>query len=179
MNRPWRRFQNGITRVLPTSNDHIGCDKERLKEPKNTFAQTYNRRDNISLVSDDGGWKMLVKRLDELETIVALDDTVVREMLNPKHELQILHLGYSLAHATLPPAKTSLPHRFKSASEVYYILKGKGLIHIDDESENVGPGDTVYIPPRAVQSIENTGESNLEFLCIVYPEWQPDAEELV
>ena len=122
---------------------------------------------------------MLVKRLDELETIDALDDTVVREMLNPKHESHPLHLGYSLAHATLPPKKTSLPHRFKSASEVYYILNGEGLMHIDNETESVGPGDTVYIPPRAVQSIENTGESNLEFLCIVYPEWLPDAEELV
>lgn len=121
---------------------------------------------------------MLVKRLDELEPIVALDDTIVREMLNPKHDSHPIHLGYSLAHATLPPAKTSLPHRFKSSSEVYYILKGEGLMHIDDETMNVSPGDTVYIPPKAVQSIENTGESNLEFLCIVYPPWQSDAEEL-
>jgi mannose-6-phosphate isomerase-like protein (cupin superfamily) len=122
---------------------------------------------------------MLLKRLDELKKIVALDDTTVREILNPKHDSSSLHLGYSLAHAALPPTKTSLPHRFISASEVYYILNGEGIMHIDDETQIVGPGDTIYIPPKAVQSIENNGETNLEFLCIVYPEWQPDAEELI
>ena len=122
---------------------------------------------------------MIVKKLRDLKEIIALDDTIIREMLNPKHEKTPLYLGYSLAHATLPPKKTSLPHRFKTASEVYYILKGEGVIHIDDETESVSPGDTIYIPPKAVQYIENIGESELEFLCIVYPEWQPDAEELV
>jgi mannose-6-phosphate isomerase-like protein (cupin superfamily) len=122
---------------------------------------------------------MIVKKLKDLKEIVALDDTIIREMLNPKHDTSPLHLGYSLAHATLPPRKTSLPHRFKTASEVYYILRGEGIMHIDDETENVGPGDTIYIPPKAVQFIENIGEADLEFLCIVYPEWQPDAEELV
>jgi mannose-6-phosphate isomerase-like protein (cupin superfamily) len=122
---------------------------------------------------------MIVKKLKNLQKIVALDDTIIREMLNPKHDKTSLHLGYSLAHATLPPKKTSLPHRFKTASEVYYVLKGEGVIHIDDEAERVGPGDTIYIPPKAVQYIENTSDGNLEFLCIVYPEWQPDAEELV
>jgi mannose-6-phosphate isomerase-like protein (cupin superfamily) len=126
-----------------------------------------------------GELNMLVKRLDQLKQITALDKTVVREILNPKHDTTPLHLGYSLAHATLPPKRSSLPHRFKSASEVYYILKGEGVMQIDDETERVGPGDTIYIPPTAVQSIENTGETNLEFLCIVYPEWEPDAEELV
>ncbi len=122
---------------------------------------------------------MIVKKLKDLKEIIALDDTIIREVLNPKHDTVPLHLEYSLAHATLPSRKTSLPHRFKTASEVYYILKGEGIMHIDDETEIVGPGDTIYIPPQAVQSIENTGETNLEFLCIVYPEWQPDAEELV
>jgi len=122
---------------------------------------------------------MILKKMKDLKTIVALDDTIIQEILNPKHDKIPLHLGYSLAYATLPPKKTSLPHRFKTASEVYYIFKGEGIMRIDDETEIVGPGDTVYIPPKAVQSIENTGETNLEFLCIVYPEWQPDAEELV
>ena len=122
---------------------------------------------------------MLVKRLDELKGIVALDDTIIREILNPKHASSSLHLGYSLAHATLSSTKTSLPHRFISASEVYYVLKGEGVMHIDDETKTVGPGDSIYIPPKSVQFIENIGETDLEFLCIVYPEWQPDAEELI
>ena len=122
---------------------------------------------------------MIVKRFEEQDEIVALDDTRVREFLNPNHEEVGLHLTYSLAHASLPPGKSSLPHRFFEASEVYYILNGKGLMHIDDEVVEVEPGDTVYIPPKAVQYIESIGEGSLDFLCIVNPAWEPNAEELV
>jgi len=122
---------------------------------------------------------MLIKRLEDLKEIVALDDTKVREFLNPKHDEKGLVLGYSLAHASLEPGTASLPHRFKEASEVYYILQGKGIMHIDDMVAEVHPGDTIYIPPMAIQYIESIGESSLDFLCIVYPEWEPDAEELV
>jgi len=122
---------------------------------------------------------MLIRRLHEREVITALDDTKVRELINPEHDLQDLVLTYSLAHAMLKPGEKSLPHRFHEASEVYYILKGHGIMHINDETAEVSPGDLIYIPPRAVQWIENHGEEDLEFLCIVDPAWKPDAEELV
>ena len=122
---------------------------------------------------------MLIRKLQDRELITALDDTRVREILNPKHESRPLTLTYSLAHATIQPGERSLPHKFHEASEVYYILKGKGLMHIDDETAEVSPGDTIYIPPPSVQWIENIGSDDLEFLCIVDPAWKPDAEELV
>jgi len=122
---------------------------------------------------------MLLRRLQDRESINALDDTAVREILNPKHESQTLVINYSLAHASVKPNEKSLPHKFHEASEVYYILKGSGLMHIDDEVSEVQPGDTIYIPPKAVQWIENTGTADLEFLCIVDPAWEPNAEDLV
>jgi mannose-6-phosphate isomerase-like protein (cupin superfamily) len=122
---------------------------------------------------------MLIRRLQDRESINALDNTTIREILNPKHESQPLVLNYSLAHATLKPTEKSLPHKFFEASEIYYILKGRGLIHIDDETAEVSPGDTIYIPPQAIQWIENIGPDDLEFLCIVDPAWKPNAEELV
>ena len=122
---------------------------------------------------------MLLRRLQDRESIKALDDTMVREILNPKHESQSLVLNYSLAHAIVQPNERSLPHKFHDASEVYYILKGRGLMHIDDEVSEVQPGDTIYIPPKAIQWIENTDTDDLEFLCIVDPAWQPNAEDLV
>lgn len=122
---------------------------------------------------------MLLKRISERDEIVALDKTLVRELLNPEHDGTHLVLDYSLAHAKLGAHQKSLPHRFKEASEVYYILQGKGRMYIDDDSADVGPGDTIYIPPMAVQHIENLGSEVLEFLCIVNPPWRPDAEETV
>ncbi len=122
---------------------------------------------------------MIVKKLGKQQEFVALDDTRIREFLNPKHEEIGPSITYSLAHASISPGKSSLPHRFFEASEVYYILKGKGIMHIDDETAEVEAGDSIYIPPRAVQFIENIGKEDLDFLCIVDPAWQPDAEELV
>ena len=122
---------------------------------------------------------MIVRKLSERDEIVALDMTRVREILNPEHDGKGLVLGYSLAHATVAAQESSIPHRFKTASEVYYILNGKGLMHIDDETAEVGVGDTVYIPPGAVQFIENLTSSTLEFLCMVSPPWTPDSEETV
>ena len=122
---------------------------------------------------------MIIRRLYDRKLITALDDTQVREILNPEHDTEKLFLNYSLAHAMLKPGEKSLPHKFHTASEVYYILRGSGIMHINKETAEVFPGDTVHIPPQAVQWIENHGDENLEFLCIVDPAWKPDAEELV
>jgi mannose-6-phosphate isomerase-like protein (cupin superfamily) len=122
---------------------------------------------------------MLIRRLHDLKLITALDKTSVREILNPEHDTESLYLNYSLAHVMLGPGEKSLPHKFHEASEVYYILKGHGMMHIDDEAAEVGPGDTIHIPPQAVQWIETKGKEDLEFLCIVDPAWKPDAEDLI
>ncbi len=52
-------------------------------------------------------------------------------------------------------------------------------MHINNEEKSIAANDTVYIPPRSVQYLENIGEENLEFLCIVDPAWEPTAEEVI
>jgi mannose-6-phosphate isomerase-like protein (cupin superfamily) len=52
-------------------------------------------------------------------------------------------------------------------------------MHIDEESLEVGPECAVYIPPQAMQYIENTGNSDLKFLCIVDPAWRKEDEFVV
>jgi mannose-6-phosphate isomerase-like protein (cupin superfamily) len=122
---------------------------------------------------------VIIRRLKDIKSIMALDNSIIRELLNPNHDEEELHLNYSLAHATVKPGDSTLPHRFHEASEVYYILHGRGLMHINDETQEVQHGDMIYIPPQAVQYIENIGDINLEFLCIVDPPWYPEAEETV
>ena len=52
-------------------------------------------------------------------------------------------------------------------------------MHIDKETAKVRSGQAVYIPPGSVQFIENTGRSDLDFLCIVDPAWRPEDEEIL
>lgn len=87
-------------------------------------------------------------------------------------------MGFSIAHAILKPKKSSLPHKLKNSVEFYYILEGRGLMHINDEFAEVHPGQVVYIPSDSKQWIENIGNSDLKFLCIVQPPWRQEDEEL-
>ncbi|MEM8806814.1 MAG: cupin domain-containing protein [Cyanobacteria bacterium P01_G01_bin.38] len=116
---------------------------------------------------------MLIRKLMECEEFVAGDDTLLRELLHP--DKQPIELRYSLAHAIVPVGKTSTPHSL-TTSEVYYILSGQGEMSIDDERQLVEPGDAVYIPPNAVQFIQNCGEEPLVFICIVDPAWRKEDE---
>ncbi len=121
---------------------------------------------------------MFVRNLNDCNVITALDGTILRELLNPLRDGSELKLRYSIAHASVPAGKSSLPHRLTKASEVYYFLEGSGMMHIDDETQEVGPGSLVYVPPNATQYLKNTGKSEIIFLCIVDPYWRPDEEEL-
>ena len=119
---------------------------------------------------------MFLKYLKDCQEFTAGDDSILRELLHPeKADLQI---RYSLGHAVVQAGHKTKPHKLKS-SEVYYITAGQGLMHIDDQSSEVGPECTVYIPPNSVQYIENTGSSDLKFLCIVDPAWREDEEEVL
>jgi mannose-6-phosphate isomerase-like protein (cupin superfamily) len=121
---------------------------------------------------------MLIKDSARADYFMALDKTILCELLHPDREPETLKMGYSLAQAVLKPGRSSLPHKLKTASEVYYILEGEGLLVIGEESERVRPGQAVYIPPGSVQFLRNTGEQDLKFLCLVSPPWRIEEEEL-
>ncbi|OKH24805.1 mannose-6-phosphate isomerase [Hydrococcus rivularis NIES-593] len=116
---------------------------------------------------------MLVQKLKECEEFLAGDKTRLRELLHP--DKQPIELRYSLAHAVVPVGETSTPHSLKT-SEVYYILSGKGEMHIGEETQIVEPGDAVYIPPNAKQYIRNCANEPLVFICIVDPAWRKEDE---
>jgi len=118
---------------------------------------------------------MFVKHLKDCREFIAGDDSILRELLHP--EKSALEIRYSLAHTKVIAGQSTRPHKLES-SEVYYIVAGEGLMHVDEEAVNVGPNCAIYIPPRAVQYIENTGSCDLVFLCIVDPAWRQEDEEI-
>jgi len=118
---------------------------------------------------------MFVRELNNCSEFIAGDGSSLRELLNA-HKGKF-EFNYSLAHATVKCAQRTKLHALV-VSEVYYILEGEGRVHVDDESFEVFSGSAVYIPPGARQYIENLGECDLKFLCIVDPAWKPDVEEV-
>ena len=116
---------------------------------------------------------MFIIGLDDCVEFLAGDHTRLKELLHPNR--QPLDLRYSLALALVEPGLSSLRHVLKN-SEVYYIIRGEGIMSIDGEEAPVGPGQAVYIPPGSEQFITNTSSADLEFICIVDPAWREEDE---
>jgi len=119
---------------------------------------------------------MFIRSLNDCPAFTAGDNCTLREILHP--EKADLALRYSLAHAAVAPGQTTWLHALRT-SEVYYILSGEAIMHVDGGSKRVVAGDTVYIPPKAKQQITNSGSVDLAFLCIVDPAWRKEDEEVV
>jgi mannose-6-phosphate isomerase-like protein (cupin superfamily) len=54
------------------------------------------------------------------------------------------------------------------SEELYSMLEGGGLVEIDGDELELGPGDTVLIPPRAWHRIV-AGPDGARFLCCCAP----------
>jgi len=119
---------------------------------------------------------MLKRTLADCREFLAGDHTVLRELLHPAKEK--VALGYSLAHGKLPAGQCSKSHVLAS-SEVYYFIAGQGRFTIGSETCVVEAGSMVYVPPGGTQFLENTGSSDIEFLCLVDPAWRIEDETVL
>jgi mannose-6-phosphate isomerase-like protein (cupin superfamily) len=119
---------------------------------------------------------MLIKDIRRCRYIEARDDTFLCELLHPAREE--VRIPYSIAHAILRPGRASRSHRLKESTEVLYFLEGEGRVHINDESAAIRQGQAVLVPHGSWQHIQNTGTTDLKILCIVFPSWSEDDEEL-
>ena len=97
---------------------------------------------------------------------ITKDKSEIREILSPRNSSI---RNQSLAQARVLPGKSTEEHIHPKAEEIYYILKGKGKIRIEDEEREIRPGDGIAILPGKRHKIWNTGVSDLVFLCCCAP----------
>ncbi len=122
---------------------------------------------------------MIIKDLKTARYFETVDGTFICELLHPQRENADIKMNYSLAHAILRPGESSHPHRLKESAEIYFILEGKGLMHIGGEEAVLEPGQAVYISPGEIQFIKNISDKELKFLCVVSPPWSEEDDEIV
>ena len=85
------------------------------------------------------------------------DGAIIRELAASRNSAA---RKQSLAEATIPVGGTVTEHFHRSTEEFYYILSGTGLMNIEGEEREVGPGDTVIIVPGQRHKIANSGNPN-------------------
>jgi len=116
---------------------------------------------------------MSIKRNSEIIEVKGREGSKIKNYFQPENTKN--GIKFSLSHFTLEPRKKTFLHKLQS-SEVYYILEGCGILKINDNSFEIQKDDSVYVPSMAEQKIENTGDEDLKFLCIVEPAWKEENE---
>ena len=75
----------------------------------------------------------------------------------------------SLAEETLPPGCAVTPHHHREIEEIYYIVSGRGLMSVGDETQEVEAGDAVYVPRGHRHTLKNTGDQPITLLVACGP----------
>ncbi len=81
----------------------------------------------------------------------------------------------SFARARVQPGIKTQLHQLTATEEYYYITQGKGIMAIQGKQTSVKAGDLIHIPPDTPQSIENTGDEDLLFLCVCLPRFEENS----
>jgi mannose-6-phosphate isomerase-like protein (cupin superfamily) len=61
------------------------------------------------------------------------------------------------------------PHTHEIAENIYYILKGTGIVELEGVRHLVGPGKVIFVPPGVEHGIANTGFEDLIFIVAASP----------
>lgn len=111
---------------------------------------------------------MIVKKESTKEFFIE-ENCHITELLNQPDFPQV-----SVAKARVLAGEWTELHSLK-ATEIYYILKGKGKVEVDGkEARLVLPGDLVAIKQDVTQRIFNAGNEDLVFLAICTPRFLPE-----
>jgi mannose-6-phosphate isomerase-like protein (cupin superfamily) len=104
-------------------------------------------------------------------------DTEVREnMRGGKGAISITHLLHQvqmtgkcrlLGKMVIKPDCSIGLHSHDQEEEIYYILKGQGVVVDNDIRQEVSEGDVVLTGGGASHSIENVSDEDLEVLSII------------
>ncbi len=64
-------------------------------------------------------------------------------------------------------AGAAVPKHTNAVEHEQYVLDGEYVVGIDDEEYEVGPGDSLFIPPGTVHWYRNEGDEDGAFICAV------------
>ena len=67
------------------------------------------------------------------------------------------------------PRSMQAVHGHPDNEQIYVIVRGRGVMQVGDEMEEVGEGMLVFIPPGAAHAIKNTGGEPLVFVSATSP----------
>lgn len=119
---------------------------------------------------------MEINKRNQIKPFVTKDSSIIRELMNFKNS-SVKNL--SLAVATLQPGKSTIEHYHEKSEEIYYILEGRGIVKVGEETSDVEKGDAILIPTGSYHKICNNGGEDLVFLCCCSPGYNNEDTKLI
>ena len=107
---------------------------------------------------------------------IDMEKEVRERMRDGKGTVEIAHIfkqdelkgrARLVAKVTLPPGSSIGFHRHEDEEEIFYILRGRGLVDDNGTMRTVEPGDAVLTGGGSGHSIENVGEDPLEMIAVI------------
>ena len=111
---------------------------------------------------------MIVRNINDkevLDTTYLAHGGAIAQMILDRRTLQ--EIGF-LAIASLEPGKEIEAH-VDPMEEIYFVLKGSGVMRVDEEEKGVGPGDATWIPTGSRHALLNNGEEPCIILVVASP----------
>lgn len=94
------------------------------------------------------------------------DDEIRRDVFNlvlPQDtEGGVLHAGYTIVY----PGCRTKGHTHPDREEVYFFVRGKGIMGVEEKEYPVAAGDTFYVPFGPFHTTRNPDNVPLEFFWI-------------
>jgi mannose-6-phosphate isomerase-like protein (cupin superfamily) len=75
----------------------------------------------------------------------------------------------SVTWLEVPPGVDQTLHSHEEAEQVYVIVRGSGKMSVAGDTESVGEGDLVLVPPATDHAIENDGAEALACISVQSP----------
>jgi len=75
----------------------------------------------------------------------------------------------SVTWLELPSGAEQALHSHEEAEQVYVVVRGSGTMSVAGDTQRVGEGDLILVPPATDHSIANDGESELACVSVQSP----------
>jgi mannose-6-phosphate isomerase-like protein (cupin superfamily) len=108
---------------------------------------------------------MLVRRLDEVP--VQERHTLKSHILMDAGELGSRNL--CITWVEVPAGAHQEAHSHEESEQAYVIVKGSGEMTVAGDTQTVGVGDMVFIPPASDHEIHNDGPEDLVYVSATSP----------
>ena len=122
---------------------------------------------------------MDVRSIEGVAPVVEHNGTVpVWWLVNPREMFEITKGGYlELANEfEVAGGSAVFPHTHPT-HEFYYVLSGRGIMTVGDETSEIRQGDLVYIPPDMVHSLKPISDT-APIHCFCFAVGVKDAGEI-